>query len=483
MAYDTPPLLDAAAHTRAAIAASQADDRGRAIAHLRVALAIAPQVPESWANLALALQRAGRLDDAERTARQSVALNPALAAGWNALGLVAIDRGRQEEATEHLERALQIDPRFAIAHMNLGIAQQARGRDEDAFASLERALALDPSLASAHYNIGALHHKRGRTDEAVERYYQALHLRPDDAQSHFNLALAHLIAGRMEEGWREYGWRRERREHARLLRSERHNRIVIHSEQGLGDNLFFLRFAPALRARGMTLDFVGDSRLHPMLARTGLFASVASRIDEVDATGRDVALAGDLPSLAGIAKAPPLPLGVDDARLAAMRDRLAALGDAPRIALAWRAGEPKSGRIENLFKEIPLDALGSALRGVRATWIAIQRDPMPGEIESLSKAIGAPVHDFAAVNTDLDDALALLAVVDDYVGVSSTLVHLRAGLGGTARVLVPFPPEWRWMESGDASPWFPRAKVYRRKVGGDWTATLARLTRDLKARR
>jgi hypothetical protein len=166
-----------------------------------------------------------------------------------------------------------------------------------------------------------------------------------------------------------------------------------------------------------------------------------------------------------------------------MRARLASLGDAPRIALAWRSGEPKSGRIENLFKQVPVHALGEALRGRKATWVAIQRDPAPGEIEALSSAIGAPVHDMSAVNRDLEEALALLAVVDEYAGVSSTLVHLAGGVGTFARVLVPFPPEWRWMESGDRSPWFPRAQVYRQAQDGDWSAALARLATDLATSR
>jgi hypothetical protein len=67
------------------------------------------------------------------------------------------------------------------------------------------------------------------------------------------------------------------------------------------------------------------------------------------------------------------------------------------------------------------------------------------------------------------------------VGVSSTLVHMRAGLGGAARVVVPFPYEWRWMESGEATPWFARASVYRQDAGGEWNAALARLARDLGA--
>jgi Flp pilus assembly protein TadD len=105
MANETPAPLDLAAHTQAAIAATRVDDWGRAIAHLRVALAIAPQSPASWANLSTALQRIGRLDDAERTARQAISLDPALAQAWNALGLVAIDRARTSRAPWRSTRA------------------------------------------------------------------------------------------------------------------------------------------------------------------------------------------------------------------------------------------------------------------------------------------------------------------------------------------------------------------------------------------
>jgi hypothetical protein len=64
--------------------------------------------------------------------------------------------------------------------------------------------------------------------------------------------------------------------------------------------------------------------------------------------------------------------------------------------------------------------------------------------------------------------LALLSLVDDYVGVSNANTHLRAGLGGSMRVLVPFPPEWRWNLEGDRSPWFGGMRVHRQALGGGW---------------
>ena len=70
---------------------------------------------------------------------------------------------------------------------------------------------------------------------------------------------------------------------------------------------------------------------------------------------------------------------------------------------------------------------------------------------------------------------ALLAVLDDYVGVSNTNMHLRAGIGLPAKVLVPYPPEFRWMAAGERSPWFPGRGVFRQRADRSWDDALARL--------
>ena len=91
------------------------------------------------------------------------------------------------------------------------------------------------------------------------------------------------------------------------------------------------------------------------------------------------------------------------------------------------------------------------------------------------------MHDFSDLNDDLEGMLALLALIDDYVGVSNTNMHLRAAAGRTARVLVPQPAEWRWMAGRASSPWFPGFSIYRQSLDGSWTQALARLREDLAA--
>ena len=168
------------------------------------------------------------------------------------------------------------------------------------------------------------------------------------------------------------------------------------------------------------------------------------------------------------------------------RAALAALGPAPYVGLTWRGGTDRRGASEfcdareaALFKEADLRSLAAAVKGLPATLVAIQRLPAAHEIPQLAGLAGQPVHDLCAANDDLEHMTALLAVLEDYVGVSNTNMHLRAGLGLAAKVLVPHPPEFRWMAAGASSPWFPGFGVYRQQSNGGWLDAVERLRADL----
>jgi hypothetical protein len=90
--------------------------------------------------------------------------------------------------------------------------------------------------------------------------------------------------------------------------------------------------------------------------------------------------------------------------------------------------------------------------------------------------LGCALHDFSDANDDLEDALALVALLDRHIGVSNTNMHLADAAGRTADVLVPYPPEWRWRIEGD-SPWFPGFRVHRQTRDGDWGPALASLVK------
>jgi hypothetical protein len=181
--------------------------------------------------------------------------------------------------------------------------------------------------------------------------------------------------------------------------------------------------------------------------------------------------------------APALPIPPLAARVTEIRERLASAGAPPYVGLTWKGGTPperqRDGDSWLLYKEIGIELLGSALRNLPGTFVALQRKPEATDMETLSGHIGRKVHDFTDLNNDLEGMLAALALIDEYVGVSNTNMHLRAAAGKTARVLVPRPGEWRWMAGGASSPWFPGFSVYRQSLDGSWDAALEGLRKDL----
>ncbi|MGH6954304.1 MAG: hypothetical protein ACREGL_08990, partial [Alphaproteobacteria bacterium] len=186
----------------------------------------------------------------------------------------------------------------------------------------------------------------------------------------------------------------------------------------------------------------------------------------------------DLPYLVAVGpeEAPPLPLVPDATRVARLRRRLAELGPPPYLGVTWRAGTEGDTR---LHKSVDLELLARALAPAAGTVVVAQRRPAAGEVGSFARTLGRPAHDLSPLNDDLEDMLALMSLLDDYVAVSNTNAHLRAGVGKTCRIVVPQPPEFRWMLAGEGSPWFPGFAVYRQSLSGDWAEPLMTLARDL----
>jgi tetratricopeptide (TPR) repeat protein len=427
---------------------------------------------------ALGLHRQGRVEEAERIYRDVLSRDPGHPVATHYLGMAAWQRGDAREGERLMRAALAANATVPDFHNNLALLLRDTKRTSEAIAGFRRALEVDPGWFEASNNLGLALEDTGAWDDAIVAYRAAIAREPRFAAARQNLARVLLALGRYAEGWEEYRWRLVAQglssappdpNAPRFPESLTGRRIALAAEQGLGDVLFFLRFAPELARRGAALAFRGDERLRPLLAPTGLFQ---------DAFDESIFI-GDLPWLldAGHEGAfpPALPLRPDETRAARMHERLAALGSAPRIALTWRAGVASVGPVRSQLKEIPLDALGQALKGIAATWIGIQRLPRAGEREALSQAIGARIHDFSDANDDLQEMLALLALVDDYVGVSNANAHLRASLGRPMQVLIPFPPEWRWGAAGTRSPWFPSMTALRQEPGGDWSRALRAL--------
>jgi hypothetical protein len=76
---------------------------------------------------------------------------------------------------------------------------------------------------------------------------------------------------------------------------------------------------------------------------------------------------------------------------------------------------------------------------------------------------------------DFTDTAALLAQCDLVISADTAVAHLAGAMGRPLWVLLPFAPDWRWTLNGDASPWYPAARLFRQSALGDWDGVIARV--------
>ncbi len=111
---------------------------------------------------------------------------------------VAVERqGRTEEAIAIYQNALAIDPHYVWALHNLGSLRERGGDTQAARRLYEQALASDPTLVETRLNLAELLLRSGALRTATETLTAGLELNPDNQTMRLLLANALLAQGRL----------------------------------------------------------------------------------------------------------------------------------------------------------------------------------------------------------------------------------------------------------------------------------------------
>lgn len=462
----------AAAHKSDRVAAfvqSMADLAARGIA--------TPEIGLRRIDGLLALERHG---EAAAVAAALVVAHPADARCHEKRAVAQQALGDFDDAAASFARALELGGDSEFAAVGLAHCRMSVGRLDEAHALYEGILARHPRSRMAWNNQAVVLCRLDRDAEGVAHFDQALEFDQVSDMTRANRAMSLLRLGRLGEAWDDYRWRESA---TRPVPDRRWpldlagRRIHVKAEQGIGDHLFFLRFVPAIVARGASVTVDADDRLAAMLMRAGFdFAATAPE-------GSETVGMGHLPWMLGCGDQdmpPPVALPVLPDRRTAVTDLLAGL-PRPIVCATWRAGGQK-GKTDTT-KLVDPGALGVAMRDVPGTVVSVQRAAKADEHRSFADGLGRDVPDLGALNDDLETMLALMADADAYAGVSNANLHLRCGAGAVSDILVTFPIDWRWRIDADGrTPWYPGCAAYRQAIDGDWDEALSRLRAGLASR-
>jgi Flp pilus assembly protein TadD len=467
-------------------------------AALREALRLSPEDPDTLNNLGTAIWQLGRAAEASAYYLRAHQYNPSDHGILNNLGIALWDMGRPDRAAMFYRRALALKPDSFDTRMNLGVSLSDLGEFGEALDVLHSSLQLQPASADAWDNVGMTLARQGRWPEAMACYDQAIALRPDFGEAHRNRALGWLFQGDFERGWPETEWRFQCRNppgfrfpRPRWTGEELGGRtVLLHWEQGLGDTLQFIRFAPLVKERGGEVWVLAQPSLVRLLA-------LAPGVDRV--FGKTPlpefpvhAPLMSLPAILGTkGMLPGAPYLFADAatigRWRVMLERalgVTELASVFKIGIAWQ-GNPDN-RIDR-WRSFPLAQLAplADLPGVRL--ISLQKGAGTEQIGALGGRF--PVVDFQTGIAGLEDGrdfldtAGIMSLLDLVVTAETAVAHLAGSLGVRTWVALSSVGDWRWLHEADTSVWYRHTRLFQQTTLGDWEGVFRRMADTLARER
>jgi tetratricopeptide (TPR) repeat protein len=394
--------------------------------------------------------------------------------------------GRYAEALPVAQRVLELTGPHAAALDNLAAVLEKLDRVDEALLRVDEALALDPSRRNAWVNKMAILTAARRIDEATAAAREGLAIDPDNVALRVALSCVLLLQGDFAQGWEEHESRLRSPGFSGVRVSPRialwggedlaGKAIFVYGEQGFGDNIQFVRYLPALAARGGQVILQVPAQLQALLGDLPPDCRLLPQGAPIPPVDFHCPLMS-LPHAFGTGAA-NIPAAIPYLRADAHRvdqwsERLAT--EDLKVGIAW-AGNP--GHVNDRNRSIPLDLFrGLAAPGCR--FFTVQPD-VPGRDARAFSAWADVVHAGRELR-DFSDTAALLQALDLVISVDTSVLHLAGALGRPVWGLLPWVPDWRWLLEGDRSAWYPTLRLYRQPAWKDWDSVIARVRDDLAA--
>jgi hypothetical protein len=255
--------------------------------------------------------------------------------------------------------------------------------------------------------------------------------------------------------------------------------LLLHSEQGFGDALQFIRYLPLVARRGARVFVECQEALQRLVQTMSADSTVVARGRPLPPFDVHCPLLS-LPrlfatDLASIPRDVPY-LHADAAEAGVWRERLADASASLKVGLVW-AGRPTHANDRNRTMKLAGFAPLARIPGVR--FVSLQKGDAAAEAKSPPE--GMELSDPTEELHDFADTAALVAALDLVIAVDTSVVHLAGALGKPVWVLLPFAPDFRWLLGRSDSPWYPTMRLFRQQRAGEWDYVIAEVRSQLEA--
>jgi len=500
---------------------AHANNFDEALLFFEKCLKINKNLPDIYFNLGLIYKKKGLLDISVKNYKRAIELNPNFADAYINLGVVFEQLERNEDCLAILEelikhdnnnykayynlgnifkkidrledsikayqQAIKINDQQAEIFFNLAIALKKIGNYDEAILNYEKAIKLKPNYFKAYNNLGVIFNDQRKFSKAFNFFETALKINPNFLEAYYNESFIFLLQNQFVEGWKRYEFRWTSEDQIKPLYNLNNNlwdgnfldgTLLVWSEQGIGDHLFFGRMIQRIKDYAKNIIFSVDKRLL-QLFKDFLLSLNINNIEVIEHNKNNLLSnfdkhipAGSLGKFFANSDEEILKFSTKsffiNTQYKKIDDFLCKFRG-PKIGLSW-----KSLNRNEKHRNIPLEKFISIFINKNFNLINLQFGKTDEEIFKICQDFGVKINNFKDIDNlnNINELSYLINSLDLVITIQNTTAHLSLGFQKKTFVLLPTNSRWHWGVSGERTIWYPTAQIFRQSKYNHWEDVL-----------
>ena len=457
-----------------------------ALINYNKAIKLKPDYAEAYNNRGVVLKSLGRIDEAIESYNKAIELRPNYIDAYHNKGIAFQSIFNFEESLKNYNQTISLKPDYAEAYNNRGVVLKSLGRIDEAIESYNKAIELNPNYADPINNLGFIFQLKKDYKKGLVYFNKALELDPDSENKKFTIGLLNLKFQKFKEGWTGYEWRKNLKDRDVKLKKYdsfplpklnelKDKKILIYSEQGLGDIILFSRYIKLLSKITKKITF----KTYNSLIELFKTFNNCCEITNLELDTQDFDYTCSLLSLPLIFETNEenipkemMNLSINEEKSIFWEKKLK--NNNFRIGIAWI---PNLENKDMADRVLELNFFNKISKIKNIELISLQKNFIPNEADKATNVTYFENLDKGP--NAFSDSICIIKNIDLIISIDTSVAHLAATLKKPTWIILKADADWRWFLNSDKTQWYSSAKLFRQDQINNWDQVSSNIEREL----
>ena len=440
----------------------------------------------------LILIKLNKKDEALKAFSESIKYDPKNINSLLNLGVIFKENLNFIKSLESFNQIIKFDDKHYVAYTYKAYVQIELNKFSESIISLNKAISIKEDYFNAYLVRGNSFMALNEFKKSLKDYDFIINNKSSCEEkiyfeALFNKGLLLLMNEKYYDGWEHYEYRFRAKNITKPLYLKdipflknlsdlKKKSLLIHAEQGIGDNIQFIRYIFLIKKYCPDISFLVNKKLCKILEESELGIKIISSINEntnYDFHCPIMSLPYKLSNYINQIPYADSYINIKEERILKWRKIFSK--QKFNIGINWTAS--LNSQLDK-GRSIPLENFRNISLLNDVNLFSLQKNP--GDNVKLLKQMN--IHNFEKLdeNHTFIDTAPIIKNLDLIITCDTSIAHLAGSLGKKTFLILQKNSEWRWLREKNVTPWYKSIKIFRQRIQDEWKEPFKEIELEIK---